>query len=63
MHKHLKTFYSEGYNKSLSKSLDSDRSTAPQPLKIRKLEAIRQTSLDEYTSMKQTMGHEEFKRI
>ena len=63
MHKYFKTQLSESYIKSLSDSLDSDRITAPQPLKVRKLEAIRQTSLDEYTSMKRTLGHKGFKRI
>ena len=63
MHKHLKTQLRESYNKSLSESLDSDRCTAPHSPKIRKLEAIRQTSLDEYTSMKRTLGHKGFKRI
>ena len=33
MHKHLKTKHSKNYNKYLSKSLDKDRRTAPEPTK------------------------------
>ena len=53
MHEHLKTQHSESYKKSFSESLDKDRScTAPELLKKRKPEAITQTSLDDYKSMK-----------
>ena len=53
MHEHLKTQHSESYKKSQSEFLDKNRScTAPEPPKKRKLESIRQTSLDVYKSMK-----------
>ena len=52
MQKHFKTQRGKSYNKSLDEFFDKDRSTAPKPLKKRKLEAIRQTSLNEYKSMK-----------
>ena len=52
MHKHFKTQRSEGHNKSLGEFFDKDRSTAPESSKKRKLEAFRQTSPNEYKSMK-----------
>ena len=53
MHEHLKTQHIESYKKSQSEFLNKDRScTAPELSKKRKLETIRQTSLDDYKSMK-----------
>ena len=53
MHKHLKTQNSESYKKCPSEYLDKDRScTATEPPKQRKLEPIRQISLDDYKSKK-----------
>ena len=52
MHKHLKTQHSESYKKFQSEFLDIDRScTATEPPKKR-IEDIRQTSIDDYKSMK-----------
>ena len=56
LHEHLKRQHSQSNKKPQKESLDKDRNcTTPEPPKKRKLEVIRQTSLDDYVC--EALGH------